>query len=490
MKDGKAYSRPQAVAARLTGKAATDGLLDRPVLLTADASALLTVGGRSSFLAALSLLTRFCVDLSVCIPDAVIPFESEARSLADRIRHAGNIRLLRTADAQLEQYRAILNIGTTVRSGLPWTAVACDGWVFQVCSEQGRIVRSVARFNPATTRAAASLGAAEVFKRLLGVSADVAPPLQDELFSLLTYSTDADTGPEIRSPLRLDCILIGAGAIGNGIRHVLLELPVEGWLAVVDRQEVGEENWGTYIGLAPDGFDKPKVDLACAGWSPAVRPIPLPIDVAELVPRLGSEMPFPDVTLGALDNIEARHEVQRIWPDVAIDGAIGDVTCQVSRHPWGPDTACLECMFRASPGEDAAVLASRVTGLSVESVKRQEEVVTQTDIDAATGEHKAWLAARKGHQKCSVIREALAAKLSDGKVTFSPSAPFVACMSASMVAAEFIKLRMGLDSPLDPRFQFDVLRGPSAGSLLEQARRKDCFCVQRANVVERFRSRR
>ena len=36
-----------------------------------------------------------------------------------------------------------------------------------------------------------------------------------------------------------------------------------------------------------------------------------------------------------MDNIDVRHEVQRtLWPNVVIDGAIGDFMCQVRRHPW------------------------------------------------------------------------------------------------------------------------------------------------------------
>lgn len=486
-----AYSRPQAVVARLLGQsAATDNLLERSALITADVSAILTRAGRSTFLASLSLLTRFCADVSVHLPAEAGPFERDVRTLARRISYAGNIRFLDQADVVFENYSAILNVGPTTRSDLPWTAIACDGWVLQVCSGAGPVVLGFSQFNPAVTLATASIGAAEVFKRLLGVVSQVAPLLQNEVFSLLTYSADTNPGPDIRSPIRLDCLLAGAGAIGNGVRHVLIELPAEGWLAVVDQQDAGEENWGTYIDLEPSGFDTPKANIACVGWGAAVTPIPLKLDVAKVSSKLGREIPFPGVTLGALDNIEARHEIQRLWPDIAIDGAIGHVTCQVSLHPWGPDTACLQCLFREAAGEDSAVVASRLTGLSVESARRQDEEVTEADINAAADERKAWLAARKGRQKCSVISEAHAEKLTAGGARFSPSAPFVACLSASMVAAEFIKIRMGLVSPLDPRFQFNALLGPTAGTMLEQGRRKDCFCVERTTAIARWRHER
>lgn len=485
--DEIAYSRPGAVATKLLGHSAAFHLLLQPVLLTADAAALQTLGARSAFLAALSLLTRFCADVFVATPRPTGRFVDVAQRLAERIRYAGKITFVDPATVSLDGFKAILNVGSTVRADLPWTSVAADGWAIQICSGSGNIQLDFTRFNPATTLAAASLGASEVFKRLLGAVPPFGQPFIDEAFSLLTYTPSLDPGPDIRAPLRLDTVLIGHGAIGNGIRHVLLELPLEGWLAIIDKQEAAEENWGTYIGLARAGFGQPKAELAAQGWSSSVQPFPFPMDVSALRDMVGRRIPYPRVTLGALDNIDARHAIQELWPDVAIDGAIGDITCQVSRHPWGPDTACLRCLFRPPPGEDSAVATGRVTGLSVIAASRQEEMVTEADVETAPAEKKSWLAARVGQQRCSVIREAFAAELTAGATRFSPSAPFVACMSGAMVAGEFVKLRMNIETPLDPRFQFNVLIGPRAGNLLDQGRSQGCFCVERAGAVRRWR---
>lgn len=479
------YSRPAAVAARLLKNPRAGQLLLKPVLLTGDAAALATPGGRSMFLAALSLLTRFCAVVHVHIGAGA--FKERAMDLAAQIHHAGAITFLLPEEVKWLRYGAILNVGKTQRPDLPWTSIASDGWAIQVCSGAGRIELSFKRFNPAATLAAASLGASEVFKRLLGIVPPLGALLENEVFSLLSYTANADPGPEIGMPLRLDCILAGHGAIGNGVRHVLLQLPLQGWLAIIDNQKADEENWGTYIDLLPSQFGIPKAELATMGWGSSVMPVHYNIDIAAARPLLGTKIPYADLTLSALDNIDARHELQLFWPDVAIDGAISDITCQVSRHPWGPDTACLQCLFRPPEGEDAATVASRATGLSVQSVSRQEEVVTQGDIDAAPTEKRAWLAARKGQLKCSVIREALAAQLTEGASSFSPSAPFVATFSGAMVAAEFIKVRSGLESALDPRFQFNMLVGPVRGTHLAQGRRRACFCVQRQRAVERWR---
>lgn len=481
-----AYSRPAAVAARLLKDPSADQLLLKPVLLTGDAAALETRAGRSMFLAALSLLTRFCGFVDVHVEAAA--FEQRAIELASRIHHAGAITFLREAQINWSSYGAILNVGATLRADLPWTSIASDGWAIQICSTSGPIALSFKRFNPAATLAAASIGASETFKRLLGIMPPLGTLLGNELFSLLTYTESSDPGPDTPAVLTLDCILVGHGAIGNGIRHVLLELPLEGWIVFIDDQDAGEENWGTYIDLQPSQFRTSKAKLATLGWGSSVRPAYFKGDVAIARILLGLKLPHPSITLSGLDNIDARHELQLFWPDVALDGAIGDITCQVSRHPWQGDTACLQCLFRHPPAEDAAVVASRATGLTVQSAARQEEVVTQADIDAAKAEKKAWLAKRKGQLKCSVIREALAAELTGRANVFSPSAPFVASLSGALVAAEFIKTRMGLKTPLDPRFQLNVFRGPAAGALLDQGRCAGCFCVERRSAVERWRA--
>jgi len=56
-----------------------------------------------------------------------------------------------------------------------------------------------------------------------------------------------------------------------------------------------------------------------------------------------------------------------------------------------------------------------------------------------------------------------------------------------MVAAEFMKYRLGLPSPLDPRFQMDMLRAPASGLMLEQGRRRDCACTVRRGTNEKWR---
>jgi molybdopterin/thiamine biosynthesis adenylyltransferase len=482
-----AYSRPAAVAVRLVKDSLASQLLSKPVLLTADMVALETPAGRSTYLAALSLLTRFCAQLTVRLPGSGSKFHAQVDALAKRIHYAGAINLIGDGAPDWQRFGAVLNVGGTLRRDLPWTSIACDGWAVQVCSTGGPMALKFRCFNPAATLAVASLGATEVFKRLLGVLPDQGPLFNNEIFSLLDYTVTTDPGPDIRGPIKLDCLLAGHGAIGNGIRHVLLELPLEGWIAIVDNQAAGEENWGTYIDLDRHGFGHPKAEIAASGWGHSVTPVAFPLDLSAAVGLVGTHIPHPSVVLSGLDNIPARHELQQFWPDLLIDGAIGEVTCQVSVHPWGRNTACLYCLFREPPGEDAVVLGARLSGLTVQSAALAEEIVTRADVEAAPGDQKGWLEQRIGRKKCSVIAEAVVAKLTAGAANFSPSAPFVATLSGALVAGEFVKARLGIETQLDPRYQFNVLRGLSTGTLLDQGRRPACLCQERAASVERWR---
>jgi hypothetical protein len=150
------------------------------------------------------------------------------------------------------------------------------------------------------------------------------------------------------------------------------------------------------------------------------------------------------------------------------------------------------CLFRAPAGEAAELIASRTTGLRVSRIGGDMEVVTEDDVREAPSDKKEWLRARVGRRVCAVVEEAVAQKISTAAQAagFEPSVPFVACLSASMVVTEFVRSVLGLPSPLEPRFQFDVLRGPMFGQLLPQARRTDCVCTTRAKNIDTVRQTR
>src|SRR5260370_36753344 len=91
-----------------------------------------------------------------------------------------------------------------------------------------------------------------------------------------------------------------------------------------------------------------------------------------------------------------------------IDGAIGDFGCQVSRHPWGEDIACLLCLFGHPAGEPAERVASRLTGRRADRALQESAIVTEVDIFAAPVGKQGSLSERIGHQILSAIQAAVA----------------------------------------------------------------------------------
>jgi molybdopterin/thiamine biosynthesis adenylyltransferase len=489
MGSAQEFSRIVATASTL-GEEAADRhrFLDKRVLLTGDGDFLATPNGRDCLIAALHLLPRICANVTVMLPAGTM--RDEAKVIADAIAFGPRVTFIDNfGDAP---YDAILSVGTRSRGDLPWTVVHSDGWLVRVASGNNDLPRPSAQPNVVAALAAASLGVAETFKRLLGVRASRGPLLPYTSWSLFTYAPEwTDTGPAVPAEMAVDVLLAGAGAIGNGVVYLLARLPLCGRVLLVDPQSFRSENLGTCILIGPQDVGRLKVVLADRMRSGRVDARGYHETLEEFSRRLGDELPYPRVVLGAFDNIDGRHAAQDLWPDLLIDGAIGPLLCQVSRHPLDGDIACARCLFRKPPGERAEVVASRATGLTLERASMPDALVDSGDLAAAPPDKRDWLTTQVGKPICSVISEGVARDISDARdVGFEPSVPFVATLASSMMVAELVKASMGAVTTVEPRFQFDVLRGPAAGALLPQERRRDCYCVTRAATVAAWRRQR
>jgi len=497
MQDDIRFSRPVATAERL-GKYADDRhrFLEKRILVTGEREVLATKNGRACLLFGLRLLLRICPNIVVSLPKECAILLDECHTAIDPLTFGGGIIYLDNP-GNLEEYDAIFCIGATARPNLPWTVVNSQGWMARVSSGLTHLSADCQLGNPVGALAAASLGVAEVFKRLVRLRASRGQLLDGLSFSLLDYTVGAtDPGPSLPEHLPIQLLLVGAGAIGNGVVQLLSQLPLTGTIWVVDSQRFGPENLGTCLLIGPADVGKEKAVLAAdilnLNARVEARGFTEKLDVFS--GRLGKELPYPSVILGGVDTIDARHDIQRLWADMIIDGAIGDFGCQVSRHPWGEDIACLMCLFRHPAGEPAERVASRLTGLRADRALQESSILTEVDIIEAPVEKQQWLRERIGHQICSVIQEAVAQQLSEEqhRQGFAPSVPFVASLSASMVVAELVKHVAGwtLSNPLGPRFQCDSLRGPAYGLSVPQERRRDCICIARRHNIEQWKLQR
>jgi hypothetical protein len=250
MRGEQTFSRIIATATTL-GEQATDHhrFLDKRVLLTGEPDVLATENGHDCLVGALLQLPRICSNVVVAVPEG--PMREEARGIAERVAFGHTIAFVDSVDGETS-FDSILSIGTRARADLPWTVVNSDGWLAHVTSGERDLPTSTGQTNPISALAAASLGVIETFKRLLGVRASRGPLAEDLSWSLYSYATGVpDLGPPLPAELPLEILLAGAGAIGNGVVHLLTRLPVRGRMFLIDAQAFGPENLGTCLLIGP-----------------------------------------------------------------------------------------------------------------------------------------------------------------------------------------------------------------------------------------------
>ena len=491
MVDDLIFSRPIATAAVL-GDFAPDNhrFVDKVVLLTGETEILKTANGRACFINSLLLLHRISKTVEVFLPSGLDGIQNECNDIVNKISNS-SIRILPKQPA-FSAYDAILSVGAAARESLPWTVINSNGWLARVSSLNESIPSDTCDYNPIAALAAACLGVTEIFKRLVRLKETRGMMLNSTSFSLYSYKTgENDLGPELPKKVEVSLLLVGVGAIGNGIVHLFNQLPIAGNVSIVDYQKYGLENIGTCLLIGQSELGKPKA-LFAEDYLGRDLARGFVENIQQFSERLRNDIPAPKIILNALDNIDARHIVQDLWPDVIFDGAIGDFSAQVSRHPWSEDIACLKCLLQKPTGEASEIVGSRATGLRPERISNADDVVTEEDIESAPDKMKAWLKERKGRKICSIVQEGVIQQISDAQQNnnFQPSVPFVACLSASMVVAELIKYVAGWPTPLECRFQFDALVGPAQGQFFPQNRRRDCICSARRRNIETIRRNR
>lgn len=483
-----ALSRPLAVGARFA-EVPEDAhrFVDKTVLLTGDAEVLLTPNGSCAIEAGLLLLLRICQNVVVTIPDRCRSLRSHLEHLAAHAAFGKPTTFVEHADAA--RFDAALKVG--IRGGRGLTAVVnSNGWLARVASGGRDLPGNFDQANPIAALFASSLGVSEVFKRLLPVRRQRAGPIDNLEFSLYSFRTaGSDPGPRLPASLPLRAMLVGAGAIGNGVVYVLSRLPMVGDLSLIDYQQYGDENLGTCLLIGPDDIGQPKALVLSGHGRNGLRMRGFPEELAQFQTRLGEELPHPTIVLSAVDSVAARHAIQDLWPDLVINGAIGDFPCEVSRHPWGEDVACMRCTYQDPPGERAEVVQSRLTGLPADRLLDLTRELEAEDVGAAAGDKRVFLQSRLGRQLCSIVDEAMAQYLADEQLRpgFQPSVPFVATMAAALMMGELVKSLGGWPTDLAPRFQFDSLIGPQAGQAFPEPRRASCVCRTRRDNIDRVR---
>jgi hypothetical protein len=487
--ESQAFSRPVAAADSLGDKASDrHRFTEKRVLLTGEANILGLENGRNCFLDSIRILTRMTRGLKVWIPEGTSLGE-EASQLIEHISF-GEMPEFLTTPPKFTTFDAVLSVGTKTHSELPWTTINSNGWVARVSSGATALSSVCGQVNPVGALAAASLGASEIFKRLIKLVPDRAEPLDGLSFSFHSYEVSDDPGPPLPNKIPVEIFVMGVGAIGNGVAHLLDSLPVSGTAFFVDKQKFAKENLGTCILIGPQDLDESKALFAARLLESKLITQGFPQELAEFAATTVKELPYPKIILNGLDDIDARHATQSFWPDLIIDGAIGVFACEGTLHPWGEDLSCLYCDFEHPP-QRCEQIESELTGLKEDRLRDMNSVVTEDDVRTAPAEKQEWLRQQIGKEICSVVSEATTEKLSQEKQKkgFQPSVPFVACLSSCMMVAELVRKVLQWPRIVETGFQFDVLVGPKHGIRKAHSRKATCVCVQRRNIIQTLRKK-
>jgi hypothetical protein len=335
---------------------------------------------------------------------------------------------------------------------------------------------------------AASAAAAEVFKIVVQVREDRRSD-GSYAFCPVTLSDRPELAPPIDEPLEVSGALVGLGAIGTAIAMILGDLNARGSLDLVDRQRYAKENVTTYsLGGLPDADAGVwKTELAARVLT-SIKCVPYNDGIDEYLAAVQrGEIRAPRLILAGLDNIDARHATQRLWPDLLIDGATGDTMLGLHVvHDAGQP--CIECFLpKPTGGPSPYERLSALTGLSIEKLRNGDEVLTLEDLKTLGDEQRARIASHVGKKICGL---ADAVGLTDLDAEgFRPSAAFVSLAAGCLVVGRFIAVELGIE-PAENFVQYDALFGPRAAIVERRRAMPSCYCVDRAPTITRVRASR
>ncbi|MBI3528642.1 MAG: ThiF family adenylyltransferase [Betaproteobacteria bacterium] len=475
-------------------------VFSRLVVLTGDESTLNTANGQWCLVDSLRLLVRVVGRLAVILPPGSTRLETAIRDVCAKICFRAQPTIV-CGDGRelLREATAVLHVGSIASASSTHTCVNSNGWVARV-SSCGRVLPAdVSQPNPIAALTAASLGVTEVFKRIVGVSGQSAPLLDLVEFSLFEMSTEFNgLGPELPEALVLpNGLLVGAGAIGNGVALLASQLPLTGRLHVIDKQEYGDENLGTCVLLETEGWIGHNKATRLASWLAANSGLSATGEHAFVKDALGDEKVrtlAPRVVLNGLDDVEARHDAQLAWPDLMIDGGISDVGAAVVEHRIDSRSlACLRCAFEVR-GIDHKAIQEELTGLPASALSDQQRLLTEADVAAAAPAKQAWLKERLLERKtiCSIVTEAGLKNLGvDAEKGFRPSVPFVATAAAALVFAALIKALQYPTREYAQSFTMgNLFLGPENSAVLNRPAKKSCLCVVSRSAIDALRRHR
>jgi hypothetical protein len=220
-----------------------------------------------------------------------------------------------------------------------------DGWVARLLLRPSTLPPGPA--NPYSAAAAATLAAAEVFRRLFRERLPVQQEPREVNLSLLDFGDSSGAGEPL-GPVDLGQVaFMGLGAVGNGALWALgRHASLTGELWLVDHEDLELSNLQRYVLGTDADVGKAKVELADAalrrtGLKRHLRKEKL----EDFADRYKDGFSLPTVCV-SVDNVQGRRAVQALLPQLVLNGWTSDSGLGASWHEFDRDAACLACLYQ------------------------------------------------------------------------------------------------------------------------------------------------
>lgn len=384
------------------------------------------------------------------------------QALAGVVNEIGIVPLAESSDPVL------INVGQDVCEGATLNVYG-EGWWGGVFTQPLPVsVRSSLPFGPYT---AAAMATAEIFK-LSRIRPSERIEIRDAFFSAWSYK--ATRTPDTSGPSKIErvdltgTVLIGVGAVGCALLHVLWAMNFHGTLVMADNDVHGieETNLNRYCLFGTGSVGRLKASAAQERLVDATFSIE-PYDASFEALYDGRPNRFP-LVLSAVDKNDARSGIQDKYPATILSASTSDLRVEVL-HCGPPGAgACLRCFNppRNMPSDDE---------LRSELSKSPGRItVFAAELSVPEDEAKEWV----DSGKCSMTGERMLELLQrqHGEPT-QFAVPFASVMAGILLASEMIKMLTGAKNTLDGIFNRSSLQ------FFNPLAREDCrtFLARDAN---------
>lgn len=366
-----------------------------------------------------------------------------------------------------------LVVGSTQpRSGLPRIYAAIDADAARVARDPVKV--SAGRPHPLFAAVAACSAAAAVL--VLAIEAEglrkVELPLTVRFDQLGVEVSALDRGIDLDG-----CVMVGAGAVAHGFLRALRHVSPRGTLPIVDPKKVGPGNPNRCLYLTEKDVNRNKAEALADNAAPdfgALTLVPHVETFHDYVAREGVQR----TAIVTVDSRRVRRSIQAEAPGEVLDASTTDITAVVVHsHRQPTEHACLSCIYRHVPDENARELAiADGLGIGLEMVK--QNLISAEAAALIAGIHPGIEASDlKGKAYDTLFRELCAEqalRTPEGRQVLAPFA-FVSALAGALLVIEMIRARVG--AATTNYWQVDPWNPPVARLRRLRPKLDDCeFC--------------